>query len=119
MLSHRFGVNRRGSGCRAEAALDGTASYSVDAMLGRRGEPALDLAARRLAEELSAAGCRRCARAGHSQLCALHTLAGEGANAPSRSSTEAMQTPRRHARGPVEPAPQRRGAACARACAFT
>ncbi|KAK9842255.1 hypothetical protein WJX81_002903 [Elliptochloris bilobata] len=44
---------------RAEAALDSPASYSVDALLGRRGEPALDLAARRLAEELAAAGCRR------------------------------------------------------------
>ena len=68
MLSHRFGVNRRGSGRRTEAALDGTASYSVDALLGRRGEPALDLAARRLAEELSAAGCRRCARTGTGNL---------------------------------------------------
>ena len=45
---------------RAEAALDGPASYSVEALLGRRGEPALDLTARRLAEELAAAGCHRC-----------------------------------------------------------
>ncbi len=47
-----------------EAVLDGTASYSVDTLLGRRGEPALDLAARRLVEELAGAGCTRCAAAG-------------------------------------------------------
>ena len=70
LRSRPSGVDRRGEGRRAEAALDGTTSYSVDTLLGRRGEPALDLAARRLAEELCAAGCRRCAHGAKRQ--ALH-----------------------------------------------